>query len=447
MFDKKRLQRFWHEALSTLDALRSPLGVMASGQDGQFHALFGRDALWTVLLALEAGRHFPLAVVYGEEAGDSAYPQGARLRDSIQSYHDWLYALSASVLRGLASLQGRVVNDVNEEQPGRIVHEYWEPVPPQMVQARWPVADGNGRYYGAFDVTFLYIITMAQVDAYFDDRALLEELWPHVQAAFQWMLDWSDLDGDGLVEYKRRNPAGIGLENQVWKDSGESIRARRGEMMMQPLAWIEVQGYALQAYSSYVRLAEKLHALADDTLAEIQRRSEGLRRGLTRFWSGDASFPVIALDGRKKPMDVVASNAGHLLWSSVLDAARARQVCQRLLQPDLFTPWGIRTLSDQVYYYDPFKYQCGTVWPFDNTVIAIGMRNYGFDEHARQVAHSILQALDTIESPVELYMVLPSRLIRSPKLEQQWALVDYIDASSVQAWTAAAVLSLVSLFL
>jgi glycogen debranching enzyme len=437
-FSKEILQAFWQGALTTLEELRSPLGVMASGQDGLFHALFGRDALWTVLLALEAGRHLP--------AGDEATMQSPRVEETI-AYRNWLFGLSASVLRGLAGLQGRVVNDRNEEQPGRIVHEYWNPVPPQMVQARWPVSDGNGRYYGAFDVTFLYIITMAHVEAYFDDRTLLDELWPHIHAAFQWMLDWSDLDRDGLVEYKLRNPDGIGLENQVWKDSGESIRARTGDILTHPLAWIEVQGYALQAYTCYQQLAEKSNHLDEEARQEIQRRIEGLRQGLQRFWLPGAKFPVIALDGRKKPLDVASSNPGHLLWSGVLDSVRAQQICERLLQADLFTPWGIRTLSDQAYYYDPFKYQCGTVWPFDNTVIAIGMQHYGFDESARQVAASILHALAAIENPVELYMVLPARLIRSPRLTQQWALVDYIYASTTQAWTAAALLYLVSLFL
>jgi glycogen debranching enzyme len=429
--DKKLLLHFWRDALRTLEALRSPLGVMASGQDGHFHALFGRDALWTVLLALEAGRALPSELLTTEET-----PAG---------YSEWLAHLGSSVLRGLASLQGNRINDANEEQPGRIVHEFWEPVPPQMVQAHWPVVDGNGRYYGTFDATFLFIVTATRYDDRYDDEELLDALWPHIQAAFQWMLEWSDLDGDGLVEYRRRNHAGIGLENQVWKDSGESIRARPGEALLHPLAWIEVQGYALEAYRGYARLAQKLHQLDVMTAEEIKRRITGLQHGIECFWSSENDFPVMALDANKQPIDVVASNPGHLLWSGVLDQVSAERICQRLMQADMLTSWGIRTLSDQAYFYDPFKYQCGTVWPFDNAAIAIGMQHYGFEEQARVVAHSILQALDAIESPVELYMVLPSKQIRSPKIEQKWTLIDYIQASSVQTWTVAAVLSLVSL--
>ncbi len=146
--------------------------------------------------------------------------------------------MAATVLRGLAGLQGRVVNDVNDEQPGRIVHEYWDPVPRKMLLARWPVIEG--RYYGAFDATFLYLITLAQVDRFFNSQALLEELRPSAEAAFQWMLHWSDLDEDGIVEYAKRNPEGFGLANQVWKDSGESVQPRDHTPLEHPLAWVEV---------------------------------------------------------------------------------------------------------------------------------------------------------------------------------------------------------------
>src|SRR5215469_2069854 len=158
---------FWRNALAALQSLQTPLGVMASGRDDHFHAIFGRDSLWTVLLALEAGRLVRATRVQDES---TSIPSPAHPAD----YHPWLHELAAAVLRGLAGLQGKVVNDVNEEQPGRIIHEYWDPVPQGMIAARWPVI--NGRYYGAFDATFLYLIAAAQVDAYFHDRELLEEL-------------------------------------------------------------------------------------------------------------------------------------------------------------------------------------------------------------------------------------------------------------------------------
>lgn len=439
--EREGLAILWRESLATIQALQTPLGVMASGQDDLFHAIFGRDSLWTILLALEAGRRLPVSAKVEPGADGVQEPLFVR----PESYRDWLHELSKCVLCGLGSLQGRVVNDVNEEQPGRIVHEHWDPVPPGMQEARWPVI--NGSYYGAFDATMLYVITAAHVDAFFDDRALLETLWPYIHAALLWMLNWSDLDQDGLVEYQLRNPEGIGLRNQVWKDSGESIRAPKGEKLYHPLAWIEVQGYALEAYTSYLELARKLGRLDPEVQRNIEQRLEGLRQGLTRFWLADEAFPAIALDGQKQPIAAVASNPGHLLWARAVNTQQAEQICQRLMKPDLLTSWGIRTLSDQAYYYDPFKYQCGTVWPFDNAVIALGMQHYGFNNQAREIARLVLEAVQLSGGPVELYMVLHDHMIRSPRINQKQALVEYYYASSVQTWTAATILYLITLFL
>jgi len=436
--DSEVLHTLWQKALAALQSLQTPLGVKASGQDDQFHAIFGRDSLWTVLLALEAD-HLVQATetqITSMHASSLSY---------LSSYHSWLHELAASVLRGLASLQGRVVNDINEEQPGRIIHEYWDPTPRRMIVSGWPVI--NGRYYGAFDATFLYVVTAARVDACFHDQELLEELWPHIDAALHWMLDWSDLDRDGLAEYSRRNPEGLGLANEVWKDSGEAVQPPAHEVLLHPLAWIEVQGYALAAYTSYIELASKLKRLDPALLLEIQRRVEGLQHGLTRFWLAGEQFPAVALDGQKRPVAVVSSNPGHLLWSGVIDKQQAEQISQRLVQPDMLTPWGVRTLSEQAYYYNPFMYHCGAVWPFDNAVIAAGLHRYGFNAEAHRIAHTVLQAICTIDAPVELYMVLPSGWIRSPRIEQEWVLMDYFYASSFQAWTMAAILYLASLLL
>lgn len=425
------LRQLWQQAVTTLKSLQSPLGVTASGPEDQFYAIFGRDSLWTVLLALEAGR-----LLQSKSRG--RFTVSTADSSTLSSYLDWLHDLSASVLRGLAQLQGKTVNDFNEEQPGRILHEYWNPVPERMVITRWPVMV-NGCYYGSFDATFLYIITMSQVDAFFDDTALLDELWPNVEAAFQWMLNWSDIDQDGLVEYKRRNPEGIGLENQVWKDSGESIQAHH-HPVQHPIAWVEVQGYAWAAYSAYAELAKKRQTLTPALHSEIQRRMDGLLTGLQRFWLDDEHCHAIALDGNKCPIPVVASNAGHLLWSTCLEQTPARQLRERLLQPDLLTPWGLRTLSEKAYYYNPLVYHCGGIWPFDNAVVALGLQKYGFDADAHTIAESVLQAILAFEKPVELYTVQPSRWIRSHRIEQAWFLADYFYACSVQAWTAAAIL-------
>lgn len=428
------LRTFRQEGLKFLQSLQNPLGILASGQDDHYNTIFGRDSLWTVLLALEAGRLMP-------ESGKASDQENLATGD----YNAWLKNLVATVLRGLASLQGRVVNDYNEEQPGRIVHEYWNPVPQRMIAGRWPLVDG--RYYGSFDSTFLFVFTIAQADAYFHDADLLEQLWPNVEVALRWMLEWSDLDQDGLVEYKVRNPEGLGLRNQVWKDSSESLQSPEGEPLHGPQAWVEVQGYAWEAYAGYLKLAEQRGSLDPQLRQEIERRMAQLRQGLQRFWLPAERFPAIALDGHKRPIQAVSSNPGHLLWGKVLEHEQAAQISQRLMQPDLCTPWGIRTLSDRAYYYNPLFYQCGTVWPFDNAITAVGLHHQGFEAEARSVARRVLHGIEAMQNPVELYMVLPTSRIRLPKLNQEWALVDYFQSTTIQAWTAAAMIYLSSLLL
>lgn len=435
---REALATLRHQALLSLQSLQTPQGIMASGQDDHFHAIFGRDSLWSVLLALEAGR-----ILRETEQADKVN-RSAEVERPVD-YDTWLHELAATVLRGLTSLQGQVINDFNEEQPGRIVHEYWDPVPPRMIEGRWPLV--KGRYYGSFDATFLYIITLDRVVSYFQDTALLEELWPGIDAALHWMLEWSDLDQDGLVEYQRRNPDGYGLNNQVWKDSSESIQSPTQELLRHPLAWIEVQGYAWAAYTSYLDLARQRQSLDPLLQQKVEQRLAGLHHGLNRFWLADEQIFTMALDNQKQPFQAVSSNPGHLLWSGILNNEQAERVCQRLMELDVCTPWGLRTLSEKAYYYNPFRYQCGTIWPFDNAIIAIGMNRYGFQAESHQLAHGILEALQAIGNPVELYMVLSPTHVRLPKIEHQWMLIDYFEACSVQAWTAAGILYLTSLLL
>jgi glycogen debranching enzyme len=444
-FNSEVLQKLWQQALATLQSLQSPLGLTASGPDDHFHAIFGRDSLWSVLFSLEAAPLLQAATVNT----DDALVPGI----SVTSYLDWLHNLAVTVLRGLAQLQGKVVNDVNEEQPGRIIHEYWNPVPARMIEARWPVADGAGRYYGSFDATFLYLVTLERVVSFFHDSALLEELWPNAEAVLRWMLAWSDLDHDGIVEYTKRNPAGIGLDNEVWKDSGESIQSPDHRPIKHPVAWVEVQGYAWAAYSAYLTLANKRQSLETGLEQEIRVRMDKLQAGLARFWFNDQlnglhyPFPAMALDGNKQAIPVVSTNPGHLLWSGCLSKAQANQLCTRLMLPDILTPWGLRTLSEQAFFYNPLSYHCGAIWPFDNVVITIGLRHYGFQQEALRVAEPLLQALHAFDKPVELYTVQPSRWIRSHHLEQDWFLADYFYACDVQAWTAAAILYFTALLM
>jgi len=437
-FKGEDLHTSWHRALAVLQSLQTPLGVMASGQDDHFHAIFGRDSLWTVLFALEAGHLLRTS----KRQEENIY---APSLVSYSDYHTWLHKLAVTVLSGLASLQGKVLNDVNEEQPGRIIHEYWDPVPQGMIMAGWPVI--NGRYYGAFDATFLYLSTLLQVVEFFDDGALLEELWSSAEAAFHWMLDWSDLDQDGLVEYAKRNPDGIGLAHQSWKDSGESIQQRDHQLIRYPVAWVEIQGYAWSAYAAFSRLAKKRECLDHSLHQEIQQRMVRIQEGLCHFWLDEEQFPAIVLDGEKKPIRTISSNPGHLLWSECLEQEQAELICKRLMLPDMLTPWGLRTLSDQAYYYNPLIYHCGAIWPFDNAVAAVGMYRYGFKTEAFSIAERVLQAMLAFDDPVELYTVQPAHWLRWPRIESEWFLAHYFNSCNVQAWTAAAIIYLTSLLL
>lgn len=431
------LQHLWQKSITALRSLQSPLGIVASGMEDHFHAVFGRDSLWTVLFALEAAPLLRETMNEGDQEGIA-----------LPEYLNWLHDLAATVLRSLARLQGTVVNDTNEEQPGRIVHEYWIPVPARHTAAGWPLIEG--RYYGSFDGTFLYLVTLQAVDALFDDAELLEELWPSAQAIFRWMLDWSDLDDDGRVEYKKRNPRGIGLDNEVWKDSGESIQMPDYRPVKHPVAWIEVQGYAWAAYQAYLTLATKRGAMEDENeRIEIGRRMDRLKQGLKSYWFGDGDdfFPAMALDADKQPIRVVSTNPGQLLWSGCVAEDEAQRICARLMQPDMITPWGLRTLSTTAYYYDPLSYHNGTVWPFDNCVVALGLHRYGFQQEAIRVAQSALQAIQAFDQPVELYTVQPTTWVRSHHLAGDWFLADYSRSCKVQAWTAAATLYFTALLM
>jgi glycogen debranching enzyme len=415
------MENWWEMGKQFLQALRTPLGIMASGAGEHFHALFGRDSLWTIMLALET----------------------AQLRPEDQGYWLWVYDLSATVLRGLAQLQGRVENDYNEEQPGKIVHEYWNPVPAGHQQAGWPMVEG--RYYGTFDATFLYIIAAHNFYQLFQDEQLLDELWPNIEAALHWALHYSDTDNDGLVEYSRRNSEGRGLLHHVWKDSSDAILPSSGLPLEHPIAWIEVQGYALNAYACMRTLYKKRGELTPELDAELMMRIETTSVALQRFWLDNEGCPAIALDGNKNPVTAVSSNAGHLLWSKAIEPDLAAQIAGRLMQPDMLTDWGLRTLSQHVHYYSPLAYHRGTVWPFDNAVIAIGLHHYGFEAEARRIASSVMRAIEAFSLPVELYCVIPSRWIREPRIKQDWLLVDYPQSCIVQAWTAGAILYFMAL--
>ena len=347
-------------------------------------------------------------------------------RDSLLSSYQTLLLdpdLAQGTLRVLASYQGRMENDERDEDPGKILHERRS----GEMTATHEVA--FGRSYGSVDATPLFLILAHEYFRWTGDDGLLHELKESLKAATNWILGYGDLDGDGLIEYRRRSPKG--LFNQGWKDSGDANRHSDGSIAEPPIALIEVQGYAVRALAG---VSELLALLNEDELGtRAKEHSERLQDLIERqFWLQDRAYYAMALDRDKRPLRVDASNPGHLLFSSAISTRRGRQVTDRLLDKGLFCGWGIRTLSCAERTFNPMSYHCGSVWPHDNAIIGYGMARYGLHREAS----IIFQALYDV--------ALHFREYRLPELfcgiERQWKNepVHYPVSCSPQAWAAGA---------
>lgn len=305
-------------------------------------------------------------------------------RDSLLSSYMALVVdpdLALGVLRTLARLQGDRVDDDTEEEPGRIIHELRFDRRPS-----WHFADAT-RYYGTIDATPLFVVLLGELRRWGVTDGAVEDLLPAADAALAWITDFGDRDGDGYVEYERASPHG--LANQGWKDSWDAIRHADGRLAEGPIALCEVQGYTYAAYLARAFFAEERGDTA--TCAALRSRAAELRRAFNRdFWVEDGGFIALALDGDKRRVEAVASNMGHCLWSGIVDLDHAEQVADRLLQPDMFSGWGVRTLASSMPAYNPVSYHNGSVWPHDNALIVAGLMRYGFVEHAHRIIDGLL---------------------------------------------------------
>lgn len=345
-------------------------------------------------------------------------------RDSLLSSYETLLLdpeLARGTLRVLASYQGQVENDERDEDPGKILHERRS----GEMTATHEVS--FGRSYGSVDATPLFLILAHEYFRWTGDRALLRELKEPLQAATNWILQYGDLDDDGLIEYCRRSPKG--LFNQGWKDSGDANRHSDGRIAQPPVALVEVQGYAVRALTG---VAEILEMLDENELAEQAKARADELRGLIeeRFWLEDREYYAMALDRDKRPLRVDGSNPGHLLFSSAISPQRARQVMERLMQDGLFCGWGIRTLSCKEKFFNPMSYHCGSVWPHDNALIGYGMARYGLHCEASIVFQALYDAaLHFREYRLpELFCGIERQLKSEP--------VHYPVSCSPQAWAA-----------
>jgi glycogen debranching enzyme len=260
------------------------------------------------------------------------------------------------------------------------------------------------------------------------DRALAQELEPEARGAISWIDRYGDRDGDGYVEYERRNQA-TGLVNQCWKDSWDAIQFADGTLARGPIATAEVQGYA---YDAQVRAAHLARTIwGDDALADkLEGRAGALRAAFRRdFWMPERDCHALALDGDKRQVDSLTSNIGHLLWSGILEASEATTVAERLLGDELFSGWGVRTMGRGEAGYNPLGYHTGTVWPHDNSLIAAGLTRYGHHEAAATIAAAVLTAAPFFEHRLpEVFAGFPRSMTSVP--------VAFPTASRPQAWAA-----------
>ena len=313
-----------------------------------FSALFGRDSLITALQTLAFDR-----------------------------------SVAAGTLRLLARRQGDRVDAWRDEQPGRILHELR--VGELARLDRIPQTP----YFGTVDATPLFLILLAEHAAWTGSLELFEELRPNVERALAWLDRQGAADEDGYVAYASTSDGG--LVNQGWKDSGDGIVDARGRVATPPIILAEVQGYVFLARR---RVADLFELAGDGTRAQALRgAADRLRAAFERdFWSEALGCYVMALQKDGEPCEVVSSNAGQVLFSGIASTERARAVTRRLMADDMFSGWGIRTLSSEAVAYNPVGYHLGTVWPHDNSLIAVGFRRYGFDEEAGRLLDSLVEA-------------------------------------------------------
>ena len=260
------------------------------------------------------------------------------------------------------------------------------------------------------------------------DAALVRRFEPEARAALEWIDHYGDLDGDGYVEYQRRNTK-TGLDNQCWKDSHTSIVDRHGALASAPRAVSEVQGYVYDAKIRCARLAREVWE-DEELAARLEQEAAELKDRFNRdFWVEELDCFALALDGEKRQMDSIASNIGHLLWSGIVDEDKAQSVVRHLLGPGLYSGWGVRTMSADEVTYNPIGYHLGTVWPHDNSLIVAGLARYGYREEAAQIAAALLEAATYFDGR------LPEAFAGYPREETRFP-VEYPTACSPQAWAS-----------
>lgn len=366
--DRREAYRHWEQESTSFESSNDVFDTAIRSCIADFHALqipMGDEHI------VAAGIPW-FATMFGRDSLIAAY------QSLLLNPH-----LACESLRVLARFQGKHFNDWLDEEPGKIPHEYRTG---EMTRAgEMPFSP----YYGSVDATPLFLITLSETFNWTGDEKLVTDLLPAIHAALDWIENYGDLDGDGLVEYKRRSPKG--LTNQGWKDSWDANMHRDGSVANPPIALVEVQGYC---YEAQYRMSQLLRLFGESDRADKLRKSAAeLSRKIERsFWLPQENFYAMGLDNRKRPLEVISSNPGHLLFTRAIARDRARFVVQRLIREDMQSGWGVRTLSRSERVFNPLSYHRGSVWPHDNSLIAHGMALYGFRDEVKQIFTALYQA-------------------------------------------------------
>jgi glycogen debranching enzyme len=347
--DSLLLNHVMDRSMRDLGMLRSNLGQASYFAAGVpwFVALFGRDSIITALQTL--------------------------------AYNP---RIAEQTIRLLANFQGRLVNEWREEEPGKILHEI------RMGEMARLGEVPHTPYYGTVDATPLFLILIGEHARWRGSLALFNELKANVEAALDWIARYGDHDSDGYVEYFCKTEKG--LSNQGWKDSGDAIVNTDGSLAAPPIALVEVQAYVYRAKRG---IAELFRRSGDEERARrLDDEADDLRHKFNRDFWVEAGWYALALQKDKRPVEVLSSNAGHALWAGVADGEKARRTAASLMTDEMFTGWGVRTLSSGEVYYNPLGYHLGTVWPHDNSIVAAGFKRYGCEREALRVFVGLLQA-------------------------------------------------------
>jgi predicted glycogen debranching enzyme len=359
---------------------------------------------------------------------NAGYPRYNTLfgRDSLISSLQMLTidpSIARATLSTLAKYQGKKVNPKAEEEPGKILHEFRFDPKSQSQLPKWGFP-----YYGSVDSTPLFINVATEYFRRTRDENFLSQIWDNILAAFDWIKDYGDKDDDGYVEYERMNP--FGLFHQGWKDGVENHLK-----INPPVAVVEAQGYIYAAYKQLVFLCRKLSR--NKVSREAETRSVDLKKRFNEdFWMQKERYFALALDGQKKQRKAITSNPGHLLFTGIVASDKIMPVVSRLFKSDIWTPYGIRTLSEKEPDFDPYSYHMGSVWPHDNWIIYKGLIQLGLKLHAERVKKALVGAFKELGKIPELYAVVNNRIIDLSQVEGVWA-------NPTQAWSSAGLLEMI----